>query len=518
MIAGVAAGAVLAAQDVPPLPPAAPTPAAVPAQAAPPAPARPVATPAPAPVAAPFVVTLENDWSDQARENADRARERADQAREQAQQIREQSEQIREQARQAAERAREDSRFQLRDFHIDVPPISLNLDLSPQQVGGRGAPARIYNLRDGSLYGRGQTALDDHKYDVALDDFTEVVARGGPNADGALYWKAYTLNKLGRRDESVATIGQLRTSFPQSHWLEDAKALELEVKQAAGKPVSPDSESDDELKLMALNGLSRTDPARAFPAIEKLLKGPASPALKKRAIFVLASNNAPQAQQMLEQIARGNSNPDLQLTAIRYMLDNKQFPNRTATLYEIYGSTNNVSVKREIINALRNNNDTEHLVQIYKTEKDSDLRASALSGLGDRNGNAELWTLYQGETTPEGKIQILNVMYNSGNVERLYDVARTDKDSKVRIKAIEVLSQNRAANLGEMLTNLYGSEQDVQVKRAILNQISSQRNAKALVDMYHKENNFELKKTILTHLGNMRTAEANELYMEILSK
>ncbi len=510
MIAGLAASAALAQQDAPPVPPAAPTPAAAPAQTAPPAPPRPMAAPTPAAApAAPYVVSLEpDDW---AQSMGELSRQAAAQAREQAQQMREQTREIEQQAREQA-----------REFRIAVPSFNLNLDMAPQQRGGVGqgvtGPARMVRFNDGTLYGRGQSALDEHKYDVALDDFTEVVARGGPKADGALYWKAYTLNKLGRRDEAVATIGQLRTSFPQSHWLEDAKALELEVKQLAGKPVSPDSESDDELKLMALNGLSRTDPARAFPAIEKLLKGPASPALKKRAVFVLASNNAPQAQQMLEQIARGNSNPDLQLTAIRYMLDNKQFPNRTTTLFEIYGSTSDASVKREIIGALKNNNDTEHLVQIYKTEKDSDLRSAAIGGLGDRNGNAELWTLYQAETTPEGKIQILNAMYNNGNVERIYDVARTDKDTKVRLKAIEVLSQNRSANLGEMLTNLYGSEQDAQVKRQILNQISGQRNAKALVDIYHKESNFELKKTILTHLGNMRTAEANELYMEILNK
>ena len=135
-----------------------------------------------------------------------------------------------------------------------------------------------------------RSALDNHKYDQALDYFTEVVARGGPKADGALYWKAYTLNKLGRRDEAAAAIAQLRTSFPSSHWLDDAKALELEVKQASGKPVSPESESDDDLKLMALNGLAQTDPARAFPLLDKLLKGPASPKLKKNAIYVLAIN------------------------------------------------------------------------------------------------------------------------------------------------------------------------------------------------------------------------------------
>ena len=468
--------------------------------------------------------------AEQARAQAEQAREEgrvlAEQAREQAQdQAQEQAQQAREQARIAAEDARravEDMRLNIDIPNIDIPmpAINLNLDLSPQ-LRGPGAPIapQVARLRgnDSSLYGRGQTALDDRKYDQALDYFSEVVARGGPNADGALYWKAYTLDKLGRRDDAEAAIGQLRTSFPSSRWLEDAKGLELEVKQASGKPVSPESESDDDLKLMALNGLAQTDPARAFPLLEKLLKGPASPKLKKNAIYVLAINTSPQAQQLLEQIARGNSNPDLQRTAISYMIRSKETPNRTQTLFEIYSTTNDPSVKREIINALRSNGDAAHLAQIYKSEKDSDLRRSAINGLGERGGgSAELWQLYQNETTTDGKMMILDAMHDNGSTEKLADVARNDKDPKVRIRAIQVLSSYHAANLGDTLVALYSSEQDPQVKRQIINELSNQRNAKGLMDLFHKEPSFDLKKEILSHLERMHTPEASELYMEIL--
>lgn len=536
LAAGVTTGAALAAQDAaPPAPPRPAAPPAMPAPAIAPTPPAPVvdwpspqaATPAPvavpAPPAAPMPPVPPNTVYLEDQDNyRDFGRVYAEQAREMAQQAREQARDMEQQARDQARQAAEDMRLNMRVPIGQLGNLNLNLDLAQQIRGGvQGAtpmPARLFRGNDNSLYGRGQSALDDHKYDQALDYFTEVVARGGPKADGALYWKAYTLIKLGRPDEATAAIAQLRTSFPSSHWLDDAKALELEVKQASGKAVSPESESDDDLKLMALNGLAQTDPARAFPLLDKLLKGPASPKLKKNAIYVLAINTTPQAQQLLEQIARGNGNPDLQITAIGYMLRNKQFPNRTQTLYEIYNSTSDAQVKREIINALRSNSDTDHLMQIYKAEKDPDLRRSAIAGLGDKPGNAELWQLYQAETTPEGKLAILDAMHDNGNTEKLTEVARTDKDPKVRMRAIQVLSSYRAVNSGDTLSSLYGSEQDPQVKRQILNEISSRRNAKALVDIYHKESNFEMKKAILSHLGNMRTTEANELYMEILGK
>jgi hypothetical protein len=455
----------------------------------------------------------------------EQAREMAEQAREQNQQI---AEQAREQARQMAQQDRElaaQARQQAAQMREQIDRevgrgINLNLDLDigalAQIKGGMQVMASKAFRNDNTLYGRGLSALDDHHYDQALDDFTEVVNRGGPRADGALYWKAYTLNKLGRRDESVATIAQLRTSFASSHWLEDAKALELEVKQASGKPVSPENEADDDLKLMALNGLSQSDPERTYPLIEKLLKGPASPKLKQKAIFVLAANSSPRAQQLLEQIARGNGNPDLQSTAIRYMVEDKQQPNRAQVLMEIYSSSSDPAVKREILNAFRNSRDYDHLLQIARTEKAPDLRQSAFGGLGERTGNAELWQLFQNETSPDARIQIIESMSSNGNTEKLAEVARTDKDPKVRIAAIRTLASYRAANMPETMATIYSAEQDPQVKRAIINQIASQRNAKTLVDLFHKEPNIELKKEIVQRLQNMRTPEANELFLEIL--
>src|SRR5438105_9382326 len=119
-------------------------------------------------------------------------------------------------------------------------------------------------------YDRGQRALDGRNWDQALLMFSQVTASCGSRADGALYWKAYALAKLGRRDEAVAAIAELRKSYATSRWLDDAKALELEVKQAGGQKMTPEAESDEDLKLMAINGLVQSDPERALPLVENL--------------------------------------------------------------------------------------------------------------------------------------------------------------------------------------------------------------------------------------------------------
>jgi HEAT repeat protein len=310
------------------------------------------------------------------------------------------------------------------------------------------------------LYDRGQRALDGRRWDEALDYFSQVVARGGARADAGLYWKAYTLNKLGRRDEALAALAELRKAHAQSRWLDDAKALEIEVKQAAGQPVKPESQDDEELKLMAINGIMETDTERAIPLLENLLKGSQSPKLKERTLFVLAQSDSPRARQVIEQVARGGTgNPDLQLKAILLLsARSKKSGDSGPLLWEIYRSTNSVEVKERILHSL-------------------------VAG---------------------------------GNFERLLEVARTEKDPKLRRTAIYSLSSMKSAQTGDSLTSLYGGESDQEVKKAIINALGGQRNAKALVTLARRENDPQMKREIVARLTGMKSKEASDYLMELI--
>jgi len=211
-----------------------------------------------------------------------------------------------------------------------------------------------------------------------------VVTRAGSHSEGALYWEAYTLNKMARREEASAAIATLRKSYPNSRWLEDAKALEVEVKQAGGGNVSPETQNDDELKLLALNGLMQNDPDRAFPILENLLRSAQSPKLKDRALFVLAENSSPRAQQLLERVARGNANPDLQVKAIKYMGEVRaKQPNGSQLLVEIYAGAADPQVKKAVVNALANRRDAKAMVDIGRREKDPEMKKEIVRRLVD---------------------------------------------------------------------------------------------------------------------------------------
>src|SRR5581483_7201463 len=202
------------------------------------------------------------------------------------------------------------------------------------------------------LYSRGMESLDRRDYDRALQDFDRyyktAAEKKEPRAEGALYWKAYSLNKLGRRDEALATLGQLEKTYPSSRWLNDAKALQLEVRQAAGQGGAPESQTDEDLKLLAINSLMNTDAERVVPLLEKLLADPkTSPRLKSRALFVLGQSRNPKAGEIIARYAKGSGNPDVQLKAVEY-LGIYGTPQNKQVLAEVYSSCNDPALKRAV--------------------------------------------------------------------------------------------------------------------------------------------------------------------------
>ena len=102
------------------------------------------------------------------------------------------------------------------------------------------------------------------------------------------------------------------------------------------------------------------------------------------------------------------------------------------------------------------------------------------------NAQVEIWQLYQSETDPEVKATDSSESLRLRQFGTPIEVARTEKDAKLRRIAIQDLGNVRAANTNEALVSIYAAEQDPQVKRSIINALSNQRNAKGLVDLGRK--------------------------------
>ena len=367
------------------------------------------------------------------------------------------------------------------------------------------------------LYSDGREALDEDRFDRAAEKFSQLAELNGPQTDAAMYWKAYAENKLGKRDSALATIADLEKRFAQSRWIKDARALKIEVQQSTGQPAHPESQPDEELKMLAIQGLMNSDPQRAMPLLEKVLNGPGTPKEKSKAMFVLAQSGSAQSREILGRIARGQSNPDLQRKAVEYLgLFGGQQSRQT--LADIYASTNDPSIKRAILRSYMIGGDKEHLFAAAKGEKDASLRTDAIRQLGLVHAPEQLRQLYAAETSPEVKKSILQAFFLSGDAKFLSEAAQGEKDPEIRRAAIHNLGLIGSEDARQALLAIYAKETDRENKETVLNALFIQGNAHALVTIARGEKDPELKKVAVSKLSLMNSKEGNDYLMEILQK
>jgi len=311
--------------------------------------------------------------------------------------------------------------------------------------------------RAANIYRQGTRALDDRQYENAVGDFSRAADMKYSRADGALYWKAYALNKLGRRDEALATLAEIPKQYPQSRWLGDAKALEVEVRAEQGQGVSPESQTDEDLKLYAINSLINTDPDRTIPLLSKLLNdSKASPRLKDRALFVLAQTSAPKAREIVAQYAKGGTNPDLQLRAIEYVGTFNTKEGRDL-LAEVYSSTNDPAVKRAVLRSYVTARDIDHLAAVAKGETDASLRREAIRDLAQmrrENSVSALASLYPSEQDKSNKLEIIRLLHNQNAVPQIIEIARNEKDPELKMEAVRQLSNMKSKEATDFMIDI----------------------------------------------------------------
>ncbi len=384
-----------------------------------------------------------------------------------------------------------------------IPSASL---LDPQT-------AEKANAHEDELYQSAKDALDNGEYDNAIKQFDEVVKIHGRKADGAVYWKAYALNKAGNKAQALTSIGELRKNYPKSNWLRDAGALEQEIRGVS----NPENISDEELKLLAIQSLMNSDPEKAVPLLEKIITGNYPPKLKDKALFVLSQSGSEKAQQILMGLAKANNQPDLQKRAIRYMGMNGNGGNR-AVLKEIYNSSTDMGVKKSVFQAWLMCGCKDDVAALAKTEKNPELRREAIRYLGMMGGRAELLDFYKNSPDVETRKEAVGAMLMCGCAHELAEIVQTEKDPEVLDKAINTLGLVGGDESLAALTKVYNSQADLATKKKVINALFLHGAGKEMVALAKKETNPQLKRSLIEKMSLMNSPEISDYMMEILNK
>jgi TolA-binding protein len=309
-----------------------------------------------------------------------------------------------------------------------------------------------------ALYEQARSAIENSQFDLAIRDFSRLAeeVKNYSRADAALYWKAYGQSKLTLDADALKTIADLSKEFASSPWVRDARALAVEIQQAAGQPISAELQNDEELKLLALRSVMQTDPDKGVQVIEKMLAGSATPRVRDRALFVLAQSRSPKAHDIIAATAKNNANPDMQIRAIRY-LGMMRTSDYNEIMAAIYRSSADASVKRAILQSYFQNGSSDKLGELARTEKDVDLRRTAIRNLGMMNRpetTEMLVSIYRSDSSPDVRREVVNSLFVHRDAKALVDLAKAEKDPALKRELVSKLAVMKAPEATDYMLEL----------------------------------------------------------------
>jgi HEAT repeat protein len=223
------------------------------------------------------------------------------------------------------------------------------------------------------------------------------------------------------------------------------------------------SDPDQEVREQAVFWLSQVPGDRAITLLDEILKGNSNVELKEKALFALSQKREERAQAMLRDFAgRENENPDLREKAI-FWLGQQRVPGNTEFLRSLYGRLTNQELKEKILFSLsqqRGAGNDRWLMDIAVNPREpQELRKKALFWAGQTGvPSSEFSSLYDRMADQELKDQIIFVFSQRGRdaaaMDKLFAIARTDRDPELRKKAIFWLGQSRDPRAQKFLEDL----------------------------------------------------------------
>jgi thioredoxin-like negative regulator of GroEL len=379
--------------------------------------------------------------------------------------------------------------------------------------------AHADDAKEDQLYSDATQAINEGRWSDAEPLLDQVFNLHRRRSDAAVYWKAYVKIKEGRPSDALEACASLRQNFPQSNWLKECSALEIEIRGKSGSPVQPQAEQDEDLKLLALNSIMQGGNPNSLPILEQILEGQHSERLKERALFVLAQDQSKQGQELLGQIVRGEKDPNLQIKAI-HLLAAAQGSNSASTLESIYGKSNDPSVKRAVLDSYLVMNDPEKLVQVAQHDSDPELARHAVNELGAMGAVSRLSEIYNAASSKDVKSAILNAYVAAGSkgADALGAIASSEQDPDLRRKAIRNMGPSGGSSAIPALLAIYSKSSDEESKKAATDALFVADDAHDLVALARSEKDPAAKKNIVGKLAVMHNKEATDYMLELLNK
>lgn len=296
-----------------------------------------------------------------------------------------------------------------------------------------------------------------------------------------------------------------------------------------GDNACADEEADT--KLAALNALQQMDDARARPILKRVLarRDPASLCLRRKAVFLIAQEDAAGAEEILLETARSDPDHEVREQAV-FWLSQVDTDKAVAALDSILRTTKDRSLQEKAVFALSQHDGVlaRQSLRGYaeRAELPEETREKVIFWIGQQGGkdNEDFLRALYGRLKEEGlREKVLFSVSQAGgqdNSRWLLGIARdSTQPLELRKKALFWAGQGDASI--NDLTALYASTPGREMREQLVF-VYSQRDEPAavdkLIDIARKDPDPELRKKALFWLGQSDDPRAAKALQDVIEQ
>ena len=331
---------------------------------------------------------------------------------------------------------------------------------------------------DEASYNDARRALNRQRFDEAVQGFRKLRSTYPQSGyvDDAFYWEAYALERSGKLEEAVSVLDRLPREHPESPTMSDARALHVQLCSELAKRGNgacaeavwnavgnPDADS---LQVAAMNALINMPPDRAVPLAMRVLENRKQPVeIRKQALFIIADKagkggDAAATREQLAKTALDNTDDlEVRKQAV-FWLSQVRGDETVDTLMRVLAGAKDEELAKQAIFALSQQRSPRAREQLKKISTDKtasiEIRKQALFWAAQNGGMSDADLMQAYRDIPEGELrdQLIFLMSQNRAVDSLIQVARTDPSADRRKQAIFWLGQSRDPRAEQLLLEI----------------------------------------------------------------
>ena len=334
----------------------------------------------------------------------------------------------------------------------------------------------------------GRDLIEDEKWEQAEKRFRDFL-RDYPKhkeSDAAIYWLAFTQKKQQHFTEAERLLVKLTNDYPKSNWLDDAKALRLEIAPSVGnvaymdeviRPARPVRVTGQDVRPRPLPA-PESATGITFAEVPEFPVAPLAPlsaagfgGLDALSIITQASvRSGMDEKDEIKAIALQSlmqSNPERALPYIADILKNDSKASNGLKEHAIrllghYSAPNSLSM----------------LLGLARSQSDPRLRRSAIYSLGSVEDDKVLDLLLELATKSDDieiakvALRTLAIQSNPKARQKLFEIARSGTNEELRAQAVQGLVNRNDENLVDELVKIYQSDKSLKVRKQVISNLS----------------------------------------------